>query len=282
MKRLCQGLKTKGLSHRAAFFLFTLFAVCGCVQLSPRYLNGPEYERALVLYENGLIIEARDKAEAIGKDDPDYTSSRKLIADINSLTPILAKEHAELGRMYEKAGVFPSAIKAYELSLKFNPVNSPVHKRLQLLYEAARDSEKAEALRSTYRSDARPKKQEKFDPEALADAHYSQGKAYLESGEYSNAIDELNAAVKLLPGYLDAKALLGRAILEKERAIDQHFKKGIRYFQEEEMELAVKEWDAVLELDPDNEKAAEYKARAAAIIERIKSIKEKHNPRPAQ
>ncbi|MBI5344745.1 MAG: tetratricopeptide repeat protein [Deltaproteobacteria bacterium] len=262
-----------------------LILMYGCALMTPRditrYIKGPDYERALVLYENGLFIEAREKAEAVGKNDPDYAAARKLRADIDVLAPQLAKEHAEIGRMYEKAGVWTSAINEYELSLKLNPLNPVAQKRLQALYEASRDAGKAEAMKAAINAEGRPKKQEKETPDALADAHYSQGKAYLDANDYQGAIDEFNSALKLSPGYLDTKVFLARAILEKERAVDNHFKKGIRYFQEEEMEMAVKEWDIVLELDPDNEKAAEYKARAAAIMERLKSIKGRQNSIPA-
>jgi len=69
--------------------------------------------------------------------------------------------------------------------------------------------------------------------------------------------------------------LLARAKKERDKAVDIRFRKGIAYFQSEEMEMAIKEWEAVLELDPSNKVAADYKYRAEVIMERLKRIREK-------
>ena len=41
--------------------------------------------------------------------------------------------------------------------------------------------------------------------------------------------------------------------------------------------MAIKEWEAVLELDPSNKVAADYKDRAEVIMERLKRIREKQS-----
>jgi len=80
--------------------------------------------------------------------------------------------------------------------------------------------------------------------------------------------------MKLIPRYRDTEKLLTVTTKEINEAINIHLKNGIDYFQKEELELAIKEWKIVLELDPYNKTAADYKARAEAILEKMKDIQE--------
>lgn len=69
---------------------------------------------------------------------------------------------------------------------------------------------------------------------------------------------------------------------ERVRSSGEHLMKGIRYFQSEDLEGAIKMWEAAVELDPGNKTAAEYKKRAETILERLNEIKaEKGQQAPA-
>lgn len=69
---------------------------------------------------------------------------------------------------------------------------------------------------------------------------------------------------------------------ERERGIasEEHLKKGIGYFQSEDLEGAIKMWEAAIELDPGNKTAAEYKKRAETVLRRLNEIRTQ-TPRPA-
>ncbi|HBG46871.1 MAG TPA: hypothetical protein DDW94_07775 [Deltaproteobacteria bacterium] len=258
-------------------FIIALAALmAGCTQMSSRYARGTEYDRAVILYENGMLAEAREKARSITRKSPEYASARKLVADINVISMQLSRRHMEIGEDYERAGIFAKAAFEYSEALKFNPSNMIARQRLSFLNDAISSGERRE--HPDRKASAAPaKKTGRDEPEDFANTHYLKGKVYLESKAYAKAIDEFTAAIKIVPSYMNSRELLDRARAERDKAMDKHLMKGIAYFQSEQMELAIKEWDAVLELDPSNRVAADYKYRAEVILERLKKIREKQS-----
>ncbi|MBE9528198.1 MAG: hypothetical protein IME99_03045 [Proteobacteria bacterium] len=258
-----------------------LLFCAGCVQFSPQFLLGSSFDRALLLWEQGLILEAREAALMVGPDDPVYSKARVLLVKIKSLSREVAREHKELGEDYEKAGIESMAIKEYRRSLLFNPSNTVVARKLKWLEEGGTAVEAEAQKRSKPKKKSKKKKVKskaaETDLEATANTHYMRGKVYLESTAYPEAIEEFNTAREFVPDFLDTAALLERAEKRLELQIDRHFKKGISYFQKEEMELAVEEWNSVLRLKPSHKDALEYRGRAELIMERIKSIKERQD-----
>ncbi len=245
-------------------FLMLLF-LSGCVMLTPRYIAGSRFERARMLYEDGRLVEAATLAATIDKASPDYRKAQGLGTEILTVSAKLAARHASLGREYEEAGIIPVAISEYRKSLELDPSNTTVGRRLALL-EAAR---RAGGL---FSGDERA-----TFPETLetVDARYMKGRAYLGAGDFKEAIAEFKAVLRILPSDTDTRRLLATAGKGLSELVDLHFKKGISYFEKEEMFLAIKEWDIVLELDSGNVKADEYKKRAELILERLKKIKQR-------
>lgn len=247
--------------------MILLLGLSGCVKLSGGYVMGTAYQRAVMLFERGEIKEAKAMAESVPAESPEYKSARKLLKDINAVTVQVARHHMELGEEYEKAGIYKKAMEEYKRSLELNP-NPLVALRLDELFDIMKNGARPESEKP-----ARLKKED--DPEYAANLHYMKGKLYMDSKAYGKAIEEFKAVFKRVPTYMDTKELLAKAKKERDRAVDFHLKKGIGFFQEEEMEKAIKEWEAVLELDPANKTAADYKDRAEVILERLKSIRQK-------
>lgn len=246
-----------------------LIGLSGCVKLSGGYIKGTAYQRAVMLFENGELIEAKVLAESVPAEAPEYRSARKLIKEIASVTIQVARRHMELGDEYEKAGIYKKAMEEYKRSLELNP-NPLVALRLDELFDVMKNGARHEPEKP---ASAKLKKEE--DPDYAANLHYMKGKLYMDSKAYGKAIEEFNAVFKRVPTYMDAKELLAKAKKERDRAVDFHLKKGIGFFQEEEMEKAIREWEVVLELDPANKTAADYKYRAEVILERLRSIRQK-------
>ncbi|CAG1066379.1 hypothetical protein BAC1_01988 [uncultured bacterium] len=248
-----------------------LLLLSGCSQTLMGYTGASQYERAMYYYENGRLSDAREKARSVSRDNPDYKAARKLIEDINAISMQLARRHMEMGEDLEKAGIYNRALFEYRESLKYNPSNILALKKVETISDALRSGGKpAQADRKQARKNAKEEQ-----PEDLANTHYLKGKIYLDSRAYAKAIEEFTSVLKILPAYMNTKDLLSRARKERDKAVDERFRKGIAYFQNEEMEMAIKEWEAVLELDPSNKVAADYKYRAEVIMERLKRIREK-------
>ncbi len=267
-RALCSrpGCIDTALKYRSAVsVLLMLFVLSGGVMLTPRYIAGSRLERARMLYQDGRIVEAAALASTIEKADPEYRKARRLRAEIKVASAKLAVRHYVLGREYEEAGIISTAITHYKRSLEFDSSNTAVARRLTLL-EAAR------LQAGFFAWDKRA-----IFPETLetVDARYMKGRAYLEVGDFAEAITEFKAVLRILPSDTDTRRLLKAAERGLAEAVDTHLKKGMSYFEKEEMALAIKEWNIVLELDAGNVKAEEYKNRAEQIIDRLKKIKKR-------
>jgi len=105
------------------------------------------------------------------------------------------------------------------------------------------------------------------------------------AGELESALDEVKIALEYDPGSERAATLRGEisaAILttqeertknaEKWLLIDQHFRLGLDYYNDNEYLLARAEWRNVLEIDPENEQTVDYLRRTEEKLdERLQS-----------
>jgi tetratricopeptide (TPR) repeat protein len=243
--------------------LTALIMISGCTQLMPRYYTASDYEKALILYGEGHLTPAKDKLLTIKKNSLDYKAAQELLTRIERLSLILAERYNAIGEEYERANIPDLAAINYRISLQFDPSQQIIQKRLKT---AEQQSPISEEIKPS-------KNKEVIKPDILAERHYSKGVALLEAKKYNMAIDEFNTALKLVPSYTNAGKLIATAKKERDNAIETYLKKGIDYFQKEELELAIKEWDAVLDIDPFDKTALDYKARAEVILEKIKEMK---------
>jgi len=259
------------------------------LQMDARYMNGTGYQKALMLYEKGLLMEARSKAREVSSDDAEYRDASRLIARINSVVITIAREHKELGETYDRAGIYEKAAIEYKQSLKYNPLNSKLTDRVAEFSAAIKEGRRPESFVSSLNlptgeppkkpvkiAQPAPKKKERLDdaePGNKAEIHYTRGKTYLEAEEYARAEREFALALSLVPDYLNARELRAISVKERKKGVETHLRNGISYFQEEEMELAIKEWETVLRFDPNNEDAKDYKYRAEIIMERLRNIR---------
>lgn len=292
----------ESLRNRGSWLRFGLSAVAfvllaGCSQMSritsqvpivalrmePGYMNGTDYERALMLYEKGFLVEAREKATAVKKGGRDYAGARRLIAAIDEVVRQVSAKHMDLGENYEKAGIYRSAMLEYSTALKYDPSNREAQSRMSALADAIKEGKQSRINQASVSGEqngreadnAAKGKSREQGREYMAKFHYTRGRLYLDKKDYAKAAEEFDMAMRLVPSYMDAGDLLAVSERERDRAVEAHLKKGISYFQAEEMDLAIKEWESALRYDPENRAARDYKNRAEVILERLKSIREK-------
>ncbi len=60
------------------------------------------------------------------------------------------------------------------------------------------------------------------------------------------------------------------AVMQKEA--DEYYKKGVKYFIDDNLPAAIKEWQKTLAIDPDHIKAQDYLAKAQQLLEKVKAI----------
>jgi len=89
----------------------------------------------------------------------------------------------------------------------------------------------------------------------------SRGKKYKEALAMFNHVD---------PKYKDIKESI--AFVKKQLA-NVHYIKGVKYFTDEELDKAIKEWEETLALDPNHPKAKKDIENARSLLQRLKEIK---------
>lgn len=287
---------------RLVFVITALLVAGGCVQFTREYAGATDYGRALLLYWDGRLIEAQEMAERVGPGDPSRAAAERLLWRIRSLTLRAADKHVELGGMYERAGIPVLALREYAGAQRLNPASAFIERKVSGLtgvvagpgrsYIVDIDDieqiiDRAPARYSTrpgtakagpvYRKRGEAGGAGEADIEALIAGHYARGKRLLAAGELRGSVAEFEVVLTLRPAYRDATALLGRARVALDRAVGLHLKRGIAYFQKEEMASAIRQWDAALRLDPENVVALDYKARAELIMERLEKIRKRQS-----
>jgi len=99
------------------------------------------------------------------------------------------------------------------------------------------------------------------------------GITQLESGKINKAIASFEQAQKLDSKNAQAAEYLQKAKDEKQRLIQLHLNKGIKYFTDDLLKEAMVEWDKVLELDPSHGKALNYKKQTQDRLDALESNK---------
>jgi len=113
-----------------------------------------------------------------------------------------------------------------------------------------------------------PKKTEPEKPDVQSTI--KQGIAHRKAGKFKKAIASFEQALEIEPENAEAAQYLQETQNELDELVMSHLNKGIKYFEQDALEDAIREWDKVLELDPSNEKAAEYKKRAQKRLDALK------------
>ena len=109
-----------------------------------------------------------------------------------------------------------------------------------------------------------------LSPAAEAEKLVNTGAARLEAGEVNKAISSFQKALKVDPKNAEAAQYLQQAEQKKAEMINAHLKQGIKYFNSEQLEQAMTEWNNVLALDPKHAKALTYKQRTQAQLDALK------------
>jgi len=116
---------------------------------------------------------------------------------------------------------------------------------------------------------ARPKPEKPEPKKSDVQSIIQEGKAYHEKGELKKAIASFEQALKLEPGNTDAATQLQATQDELKASVDSHLKQGIKYFNQENLEDAMTEWKKVLELDPTNKDALDYKEKTQKRLDAL-------------
>jgi tetratricopeptide (TPR) repeat protein len=103
-------------------------------------------------------------------------------------------------------------------------------------------------------------------------ALYQQAKLHLAERRYEESYRTLAQLARLQPDYEDSAALLRQA---RTRAVDVHYREGVRLYREEKPAEAIVQWRTVLELDPQHVNARRNIDQAERLLKALEERKKK-------
>ena len=101
---------------------------------------------------------------------------------------------------------------------------------------------------------------------------YRYGKAQLDQRQYDESYRTLTLLAKVQPSYEDSAKLLQQA---RTRAIDKHYSEGIKLYRDEKLKEAIREWQVVLEFDPNHANAKKNIEQAERLLKGLEQRKKK-------
>jgi tetratricopeptide (TPR) repeat protein len=88
-------------------------------------------------------------------------------------------------------------------------------------------------------------------------------------GKYTDA---LNTMLKVKSENQSTKSYITHLKQMVKDKADKHYRQGVRYFVNEELEKAIKEWERALAIDPTNEMAQKDIGNAKSLLEKLRQI----------
>jgi tetratricopeptide (TPR) repeat protein len=259
------------------------------------------YRRGVELYRQKLLNAAKrefEKALSLNPNNPDAAQYLEAISKVQSVPYRVKKGDTLIGIAKTQMG------KAEDVKIlaDFNhlSVTSPV-KPGEILHIPSFQDFKAVALKEESRrgvqespvetmakEEPMPKEENPMKEEGPKTPDLSEqiqkilerGRSYKEQGEYAEAIAEFEKILNLDPHHPQAQAYLEETREALQKQIAFHLNQGIQYFNDQELEKAIAEWDKVLALNPDNPKARDYQKRAYALLEKLRALQDSKNQSP--
>ena len=103
-------------------------------------------------------------------------------------------------------------------------------------------------------------------------ALYRYGKQQFEQRQYDESYRTLTLLAKVQPNYEDSAKLLQQA---RTRAIDKHYSEGIKLYRDEKLREAIREWQVVLEFDPNHANAKRNIEQAERLLRGLEQRKKR-------
>jgi len=231
-------------------------------------------KRGIKHYKQGELLKAGEEFNAVLEIEPEHKKAKKYLELIGKrLEDIVNKgEFKTIDELYYAQGTifyingeWGKAISQWRNAVKIGSSKKELSKFIKIAEKREQEEEALERAEVLYRDIM---------------AHYDEGKI-------DEAIKMLEEAIKLNPEHKKAREFLARAkerlaaIRKEEEAgrrresIDKHYFQGIDYYAEGQFKKAIKEWEAVLMLDPAHSGAKEYLEKARDKIASANSRREK-------
>ncbi len=112
----------------------------------------------------------------------------------------------------------------------------------------------------------------KINKKVSVERYYQAGKEKYQAGNYAAALENFSNAVEREPGYRDSQRYIERIKDQLAKNIPQYFDAGVTLYDNEKFPEAITEFNKILRLDSNHQKAQEYKSRAIAKLQIKRSL----------
>lgn len=215
----------------------------------------------------------------------EFDKAAPLLQQVIAQHDDFADVHNMLGVIAYEWGNFATAQKHLEHAVELNPNYTEALLNLAVVYNDQGRYDKGQEIHRQIR-EIRDRSSDNLDPfikGKIANMHADLAQAYQDAGLRVEAIREMQRAVSLCPTFADLQTRLGTLFRDSgdlyearkhyEAARDANSRYalgrlmlGITLFALNEITAAKSEWQAVLQLEPDNKTAAMYLRMADSVV----------------
>ncbi len=254
------------------------------------------YVKGIQAKRNGDYEEALNMFLRAQKEDEDYRDLSDQIKSVRSTKQIQRKyetayksaDRSYARKQYQKA--YNECLRAekydpstLELSMLMRKVESALSDKSSPMVSKAKDlysknkyeAAKAQLTRAIAVNPGDKDAKEllaKIDKKIVVERNYQAGKEKYQAGDYAAALENFSNVVEREPGYRDSQRYIERIKDQLAKNIPQYFDKGVTLYDNEKFPEAIAEFNRILRLDSNHQKAREYKDRAIAKLEIKKSL----------
>ncbi len=214
------------------------------IEISSEVISNFSIARELIAKEN--FSEALDVVENIISVNPKDVNGIKIKDEIIEKLALKLEELKKEGLELLAKKDYRKAISRFTTILKFDPNNTEI----QIKLEEAR-----------------------VNLEKVVNENLRLGKQSLNNKDYPKAIESLQVVLRYAPDNKEAQNLLSKArqeyneiifkkSIDTKKLIDSLLAEGVEKFRKGDIDGAVSTWNKILKIDPNNEQARKYIARA--------------------
>ena len=232
-------------------------ALLNALRINPDHINARTYLAETIQQPEQNIFKVNKKTDlkAIAQDFYNDPEKSFLIAYFNELSEQVAPEVGS-------SLLIPWA-PAQKSTHPFNLEESL--RKARLFLDTKRFSQ---ALATTLKI----REQEPENPEAIEIENAVYHQIAQEFERFGNYTAALKTILKIKSDNQSTKSYISHLTLKVKEKADQHYRRGVRFFVNEELENAIKEWERTLAIDPANEMAQKDIENAKSLLEKLRQI----------
>ncbi len=254
------------------------------------------YERGMQSKRAGNYDDAINYFLVVLKEDENYKDTKKQLDNVRNSKPVVKRFEASLKKaeIFYKRKQFQRAYEECLSAKKYNPDSGDLSSLMKKTESAMNDKSepfvdkgKVSMEKNRYTEakgyfvralavnpwDKDAKEfMKKCDKKIFVETGYTEAKEKYQKGELYESFDLFSSVNDREPGYRDTKKYLDMLSDKLGKEIPQHFEKGVTFYDNEQFTEAIAELNKVLRIDPNHQKAREYRERALAKLEIKKSL----------